>query len=262
MSLPPLPAALASVIGDPIAEPVLDGEAGATIVRLTSSDGTIRFLKYGTGSVADDIADEAARLRWLGGRLPCPDVLYFAILGDAAWLLTSGVPGRTGDAWLADDPANLNRVIDGYAAFLQRLHALPVDDCPYDAGAGVRLAAARRNLDAGLVDIDDFDEDHAGWSAEQVWDELMRLRPTVGARVVTHGDYSLGNLLLDDNGQPTGLIDVGRLGVADPYQDIAIFWQNLSKFGAAAQQRFLTAVGIDALDGPRLAFHRCLDEMF
>lgn len=262
MSLPPLPAALASVIGDANGEPVLDGEAGATIVRLTSGDGTVRFLKYGTGSVVDDIADEAARLRWLRGRLPCPDALYSAISGDTAWLLTSGVPGQTGDAWLAHDPANLNRVIDGYAAFLQRLHALPVDHCPFDAGAGVRLAAVRRNLDAGLVDIDDFDEDHAGWSGEQVWDELMRLRPTSGARVVTHGDYSLGNLLLDDDGQPTGLIDVGRLGVADPYQDIAIFWHNLSEFGAAAQHRFLTAVGIDAPDGQRLAFHRCLDEMF
>jgi aminoglycoside 3'-phosphotransferase-1 len=69
-------------------------------------------------------------------------------------------------------------------------------------------------------------------------------------------------VLIDATGVVTGCIDVGRLGVADRYQDIAILWQNLREFGDDAAARFLAGYGIAALDGERLEFHRCLDELF
>ncbi len=256
------PPGLAELIADAATEHVLAGESGTTVLRLTAADGSVYYLKHGRGSVPSDIVDEMVRLRWLHARLPCAEMLHFVEHGDAAWLLTSGVTGRSGDEWLQDDPTKLDRVIDSYAAFLRRLHAMPVNDCPFNADAGVRMAAARINLSAGRIDKDDFDDDHRGWTGEQMWDELVRLRPGQETRVVTHGDYSLENLLLDDDFQPTGLIDVGRLGAADPYQDIAILWQNLSDFGTAAQGRWLTAYGINAVDQNKLAFYRCLDEMF
>lgn len=260
--MPPLPPVLAELIADATATPVLEGEAGATVLRLTAAHAPVRYLKYGTGRVADDIADEAARLSWLGGRMPCAEVVLFVRTNTAAWLLTTEVAGRTGDGWLAEEPERLNQVIDGFAGFLRGLHALPVADCPFDAGAPVRMAAARRNLDADLVDTDDFDDEHDGWTGEEVWAKLAGLVPADGERVVTHGDFSLGNLLLDDSGRVTGAIDVGRLGTADRYQDIAIFWQNLAEFGAEAQHRFLRGYGVATPDERRLAFHRTLDELF
>lgn len=243
-------------------EPVLVGEAGASVLRLSHPDGGVRYLKHGTGTVADDIADEAHRLFWLTGRLPCAKPLHFTRTSDAAWLLTVAVAGRTGDEWVGDDRANLPMVVDAFARFLRRLHSLPVSDCPFDAGADVRMAHARRLIDAGSVDVDDFDDDHAGWAAEQLWERLVALRPRVRTSVVTHGDFSLGNVLVDAQGQVTGCIDVGRLGVADAYQDLAILWQNLREFGPDVAQRFLTAYGVDTPDQQRLDFHRCLDELF
>lgn len=253
---------LAELIADAAVEPVLAGETGANVVRITSRDASIRYLKYGTGRVAGDIADEALRLRWLHGRLPCPRVQHHVQDAAAAWLMTTGIAGRTGDDWLAESEERLPMVIDAFAGFLRQLHALPVADCPFDAAAAVRMTAARRNIDAGLVDVEDFDDDHKGWTAEQLWDQLITLTPAESERAVTHGDFSLGNLLLDADGAVTGVIDVGRLGIADPYQDIAILWQNLSEFGTATQQRFLSAYGIDRPDMKRLTFHRCLDELF
>lgn len=260
--LPPLPLGLERLIGAAVAEPVLAGEAGATVLRLVAPDGSVGFLKHGSGRVAADVMDEFVRLRWLDGRLPCARVLHFAQEGDAAWLLTRGVAGRTGDQWLEESVDHLPMVVGAYAGFLRALHALPAVDCPFEAGAALRMVAARLNIAAGLVDIDDFDDDHAGWTAEQLWDKLVALTPPAGERVVTHGDFSLGNLLLDAAGEITGVIDVGRLGVADPYQDIAILWQNLGDFGDAAREQFLAAYGVDTPDQQRLAFHRCLDELF
>nr|WP_281375339.1 APH(3') family aminoglycoside O-phosphotransferase [Sphingomonas jinjuensis] len=253
---------MTELIANCAVDPVLAGEAGATVLRLTASDGGVRYLKHGIGDIAVDVADEAHRLAWLQGRVPCAEPIHFVRAAGEAWLLTGAVAGRTGDDWIEHNPTTLPMVIDALAGFLRQLHALPVDECPFDAGAGVRLAAARRRMTAGAVDLDDFDDDHEGWSAERLWDELMCLRPGSYERVVTHGDFSLGNVLIDDAGRVTGCIDVGRMGVADPYQDIAILWQNLREFGDSHAARFVSAYGIDTLDLQRLDFHRCLDEMF
>lgn len=181
---------------------------------------------------------------------------------DEAWLVTTALPGLTGDGWLERDPALWPMVVRAFAGFLRKLHALPLEDCPFDAGYGVRLAGARRNVAAGLVDVDDFDADHAGWTAAEMLAEVERLTPVRVERVVAHGDFSLGNLLIDEAGRVTGCIDLERLGVADPYQDVAILWTNLEEFGAAAQRMLLDELGIEEPDWRRLHFHRCLNELF
>ncbi len=220
------------------------------------------YLKWGEHAVAQAIADEAHRLWWLQGRMPAARPLSFVTQDAQAWLLTAALPGRSGDAWLERDPALLPRIIDAFASFLVQLHALDPAECPFRADAAVRIADARRQVREGLVDEDDFDPDHEGWSAGDVLAEVERLAPIAKATCVTHGDFSLGNLILDEGMTVTGCIDVGRLGVADPYQDIAIFWQNLAEHGPAMQQRFLDAIGLRQPDADRLALHRCLDELF
>lgn len=69
-------------------------------------------------------------------------------------------------------------------------------------------------------------------------------------------------MLLDEHGQVTGLIDVGRLGLADPYQDLAVLWNCLNEFGTELQQQMWADYCIQTPDADRLEFHLCLDEMF
>ncbi|MEG8038533.1 aminoglycoside 3'-phosphotransferase [Sphingomonas sp. LR60] len=239
-----------------------EGESGGVIHRILAANGDRLFLKYGDGAVAEAVADEAIRLRWLQGRVVTVRLVATAFEPDATWLLTSAASGKTGDAWIDESPDSLTQVIRGFATFLRTLHALPVDECPFDASASVRLAAARKLVAAGKVDEADFGHDHLGMSAAAVLAEAERLACHAAGRVVTHGDFSLGNVLLDADGVVTGCIDVGRLGVADPYQDIAILWENLGEFGDAAQHTLLASLGLDALDEDRLLFHRTLDELF
>ena len=123
------------------------------------------------------------------------------------------------------------------------------------------MAQAHRNLEAGLVDESDFDEPRQGWPAREVWSRLNTLVPARMDRVVTHGDFSLDNIFLH-RGRVSGVLDVGRLGVADPYQDLAILWNNLEEFGASLQQEFLRTYGETRLNRRKLEFHLCLDEFF
>lgn len=243
-------------------KPVEAGESGGAVWRLSWPDGAPAYLKHGTGLVADAIAGEAARLRWLAGRAPVPAVRLFTCAPNASWLLTDAVPGLTGDEWLARSPDALPLIVRGCAALMRQLHMLPIDDCPFDAGYRIRLADAQRLVAAELVDEDDFDAEHRGWSAAEVLAKAERLAGFAGERAVTHGDFSLGNILFDEAGRVTGCIDVGRAGVADPYQDIAILWQNLTELGVGAERMLLDELGIAVVDDRRLAFHRSLDELF
>lgn len=240
------------------------GESDAAVYRLRGRNGAPDlFLKHGRGPAAADLADEAARLRWLAPQLPVPAVVQFARVADPdrAWLLTAALPGKTASEVLEADPGLGPAVADALAAFLRRLHALPVSACPFDAGPAVRLVQARQRIDAGLVDADDFDAGRQGWTAEQVWAALQDYQPLTPDLVVTHGDFSLENILLQD-GAVVACLDVGRAGVADRYQDLAIAWRALGELDAALQQRFAVQYGLLDIDQGKLQWHLLLDELF
>lgn len=244
----------------------LIGEAGAEVFRVQLPTGPDVFLKQADGDDAQALIDEMVRLAWLsrldaGNLPPVPAIVHAETTGGRTWLLTSAMPGRTAYAWLQDDPGRGVAIVQSLAAALRRWHALPVHCCPFNADHMLRLAHARRRLDAGLIDADDFDDARAGWTPAQVWAAMQALLPLRAERVVTHGDYSLDNILLDAQGQVTGIIDVGKAGIADPYQDLAILWNCLSEFGAELQQALLTAYATE-LDLHRLTFHLYLDECF
>lgn len=260
--LAPLPEGMAALVAGYAWARDTVGESGGAVYRLHGKPGApALYLKHGRAAVADDIGQEMVKLRWLAGRLAVPAVEHFVRTPSEAWLLMRAIPGRTAWQLMDLEPASRPAVVDALAAFLRRLHAIPVESCPFASDHTRRLQAARARIDAGLVDADDFDEDREGWTAEQVWEAMQGLLPLAADPVVTHGDYSLDNLLVQD-GQVVGCIDVGRVGVADRYQDLAIMWNCLGEFGADCRQRFLASYGVEEVDQDKLAFHLMLDELF
>ncbi len=145
---------------------------------------------------------------------------------------------------------------------MRQFHRIPASECPYNSDHAFRLSRARLRIDAGLVEVEDFDDQRQGWTAEQVWGELQGLLPLMPTDpVVTHGDFSLDNLFLSQ-GEVVGCIDVSRVGVADRYQDLSILWNCLGEFGPALQERFLSQYGLTHLEFSKLQFHLMLDELF
>ena len=255
------PPSTRAVIAGYAATPITDGESGGAVYRLEGDGLASCHLQHGRHDVAEAISREATRLGWLAGRIAVPRLVHFERSADAAWLVTTTLPGRSAYALLEEHPRERLAIASAVATFLRALHAIPLADCPFHAGEELRLSEARRRLDAGVVDASDFDEARAGWSATQVWETMVALRPAQATRVVTHGDYSLDNVCLDA-GRVTGCLDVERLGAGDPYQDVAICWRDLGAFGAEVQRAFLQAYGISSPDPQRLEFYLCLDEFF
>lgn len=244
------------------------GEAGADVFRVVRPNGQPLYLKHARGNAAAMVHDEASRLHWLTQHsqmapLALPALIHFECGQDEAWMLTTAMPGRTAFEWLEDTPQRATHIVQAITQHLKLLHATPIQSCPFAAGPDIRMALAENRLKAGLVDAEDFDEARAGSTAEDVWQSLRTLRARIDfGAVLTHGDYSLDNILLDEFGQVTGLIDVGRLGSADPYQDLSILSNCLEEFGAALQRQMWATYGIKEPDAERLEFHLCLDEMF
>ena len=86
--------------------------------------------------------------------------------------------------------------------------------------------------------------------------------------VVCHGDACLPNIMVDPaTHRCVGLIDLGRLGTADRYVDLALLLANARESWAGpedeqiAQQRLFEALGISPPDQKRLAFYLQLDPL-
>ena len=237
------------------------GESGSAVYRLYGKAGAPDlFLKYGKDAIADDISDEMARLLWLGRHIPVPALTQFVRTRDQAWLLMTALRGKTAHQVLASSPNACNAIVDALAAFLRRLHAIPVSECPFRGDHVLRLHHARMRIDAGLVDVDGFDAGREGWTAEQVWLEIERVLPLTFDSVVTHGDFSLDNILVNE-GEIVGCIDVGRVGIADPYRDLAVIWNSIGDVNPLLQERLFLQYGIHDPDQRRLKFHLMLDEL-
>jgi aminoglycoside 3'-phosphotransferase I len=238
------------------------GQSGGAVYRLQGKPGfPDLFLKHGSGMIAVDILKEMIRLQWLANRLPVPAIRRFVYAPGDAWLLMIALPGRTACEILRTDPDERFAIVDAIAGFLRQLHTIPIAECPFNSAHDYRLLQGRERIEAGLVDEDDFDEVRKGWTAEKIWTEIHCLLPFTLDQVVTHGDLSLDNILVD-NDQAVGCIDVGRLGIADRYQDLAVLWNALGEFGEPLRKRLFSSSGIAIPDRGKLQFHLMLDELF
>jgi aminoglycoside 3'-phosphotransferase-2 len=236
------------------------GRSPSEVFRLEREGAPALYLKREARSAYGELADEAARLRWLSGQgLPCPDVVASTTDDDYDWLLMSALPGRD----LASDSAvDAEARVVMLASALRALHSLDIASCPFDHRWSKRLAVAERRMRAGLVDEEDFDEMRLGLSAADLYSELCRMPVDAEDLVVTHGDACLPNFVASGDAF-AGYIDCGRLGVADRYQDIALACRSIAaNFGEAFVELFCQNYGIASLDADKLLRYQMLDEFF
>lgn len=236
------------------------GRSPSEVFRLERAGAPALYLKREARSAYGELADEAARLRWLSLQgLPCADLIASATDDGYDWLLMSALPGRD---LASDSTLGAEARVIMLASALRALHSLDIASCPFDHRWQQLLAAAERRMSAGLVDEGDFDEGRLGRSAADLYSELFRMAAGEEDLVVTHGDACLPNFVASGN-VFTGYIDCGRLGVADRYQDIALACRSIAgNFGEAFVEPFCRNYGIASLDVDKMARYQMLDEFF
>jgi aminoglycoside phosphotransferase len=227
--------------------------------RFVSPDGETRYLKVSTLGQELSLAAERDRMRWAAAHLPVPSVVDYGIAGEHEWLLTTALAGVDAtDASLRADPPSLVPLL---AAGLRRFHSIPFSACPFDSRIDTLLRTARQRVAAGLVDANhDFHAEHGVKTAAAALKRLEQLRPEREDLVVCHGDYCLPNVLIH-NSEVGGYVDLGNLGIADRWWDLAIAtWSITWNLGPGWEDLFLESYGIER-DPKQIAFYRLLYDL-
>ena len=222
----PIPAVVSDIAGGRPVAAVWVNELGGLTFEV---DGGREYVKVVPPRWAYHLEAELERLRWAAAYVLVPHVLGAgdgppqaggptACEGSAPRLHTAGLPGRSAVAprWMAD-PGTAARAI---GSGLRVLHdALPADDCPFGPPPWV---------------TDPFPVDRL---------------------VVCQGDACAPNTLIDDDGRYCGHVDLGDLGVADRWADLAVAaWSLGYNYEGDWRAEFFDAYGV-APDKERLDYY-------
>ncbi|MDO8913943.1 MAG: aminoglycoside 3'-phosphotransferase [Phenylobacterium sp.] len=234
------------------------GQSGDLVARC--GDAFVKVTQRSHVWNSQALEREAEVLRWLAGRAPVPRVLWFGQVDDDLALVTLTAPG-TAVSHVGEPEAEAALVAT--IATLAALHATPIADCPFDLRLSIKLAEAQARVEGGAVDETDFDPERLGLTVQQAWDQLTATLPVTEDPVLAHGDASLPNFVWNGGAQVT-LIDVGRFGVADRYQDLSLFLRSARRNHPHVDAVHLLArhYRLADLDQARLDFYRFLDEFF
>ena len=165
---------------------------------------------------------------WLNGCIPVPEIPAYYIENETTYTLMTKIQGKM----LCDEEYlyNPSKLIKLVAEGIKLLWSANVDDCPLRfSRLDERLKEARRNVENGMVDLDNVQPETFGpngFSGPEellVWLEQNRPQEDI---VLSHGDFCLPNIFTD-NDKISGFIDLGKMGPADRWQDLAIVLRSL-----------------------------------
>lgn len=242
--------------GAPVEAVWVNGVGGVTY-RIDAGPGTdVRFVKYAVlGTPQSDFVREAARLRWVGQFSNVPQVLEVGEDVLASWLVTRAIEGVSAvdPSWIARPEIAVHALGAGLRAFHD---ALPVEESEFSWSVSDRLSAFEQRIASG-ESPDDWSEEYTRAGVSKVR-ELLGDPPAIDKLVVCHGDACAPNTLLDAAGSFVGHVDMGEVGIADRWADLAIAaWSTEWNYGAGYEELVYQGYGIEA-DPARISYYRML----
>ena len=164
-------------------------------------------------------------------------------------------------------------LLEALACGLKMLWEVDVRDCPRIRDLNAVLQEARVQVENHLVDLNNVEPETFGEGGfenpEQLLEWLENHRPSFEP-VLSHGDFCLPNIFLE-NGNVKGFIDLGKTGVGDKWNDIALCYRSLKHnfdgtYGGKVYEDFkpemlFEKLGIDP-DWEKIKYYLLLDELF
>jgi len=210
-------------------------------------------------------------MQWLEGKVPVPQVLAYEVENEKSYLLMSRMDGEMScDTYYLEHPQIL---LEALACGLKWLWAVDVSGCPHIRDVDAVLKEARARVENHLVDTEDAEPETFGEGGfknpKHLLEWLESHRPSFEP-VLSHGDFCLPNVFLK-NGQIAGFIDLGKTGVGDKWNDIALCYRSLKHnfdgtYGGKVYEDFKPEMLFEKLgvepDWEKIKYYLLLDELF
>lgn len=220
---------------------------------------------------SSSVAGQVQMMQWLDGKLSVPKILAYEVENGKSYLLMSKIGGKMScDTYYLEHPHIL---LEALACGLKMLWEVDVRECPCIRDLDVVLKEASMRVENDFVDLDNVEPTTFGEGGfenpKHLLDWLESNRPTFEP-VLSHGDYCLPNIFLE-NGQIKGFIDLGKTGIGDKWQDIALCYRSLKHnfdgtYGGKVYEDFnpdmlFEKLGVEP-DWDKLNYYILLDELF
>lgn len=175
----------------------------------------------------EESENEYRMMQWLRHKIPVPEILYYEQSQHISYLLMSKLRGEMlCSSCFLTNPHELIRML---AEGLKLLWSVDISSCPCNNAIENKLRLAESRVKDGLCSVDDSEPETYGANGFKSPSELLEWlkcnKPTE-EYVFSHGDFCLPNIFSRD-GKIEGFLDLGRSGIADRYQDIALCYRSL-----------------------------------
>ena len=164
-------------------------------------------------------------------------------------------------------------LVQALATGLKMLWEVDVKECPHLRDLDGMLTEARKRVENHLVDVEDAEPTTFGEEGFQSPQELLEWleenQPSFEP-VLSHGDFYLPNIFLEHN-QIKGYIDLGKTGIGDKWNDIALCYRSLKHnfdgtYGGKVYENFNPDMLFEKLglepNWEKINYYLLLDELF
>lgn len=214
---------------------------------------------------------EYQMMEWLADKLPVPKILCSEKENGMNYLLMSKIIGEMSCSNnMMENPKRLVKIL---AEGLQMLWNVKIETSPYNNSIDRKLKLAEFRVYNNLCNTDDAEPETYGVNGFKSPEDLLlwlkNNKPTEEL-VFSHGDFCLPNIIIKDN-KINGFVDLGRSGVADKYQDIALCYRSFKHnfdrtFGGKLHKEFDEMLLFNELnivpDWDKINYYILLDELF
>lgn len=259
-----LPKNIQSLIAD---QPYETNNIGMSDSKILSFDDMVLKIE----KQSDESDNEHRMMKWLDGKIYVPKVLCFEQMNDTNYLLMSKLKGQMlCSEEFCENPAILISLL---AKGLKMLWDIKVSDCLYNNSIDNKLQLAEIRVANNQCSIEDAEPDTYGENGFQSPSDLLawlKENKPIENPVFSHGDFCLPNIFAENN-EISGFIDLGRSGIADKYQDIALCYRSLKhnlygKYKSKENIWYDVDLLFDELgivpDWDRINYYILLDELF
>ena len=221
---------------------------------------------------SNETKNEFEIMRKLNDKLPIPKAVEYVEQNGLSYTLMSRITGEM----LAEGKYtnNPDKLISLLCEVFKVLWSVDTEEVYIDSASNIheRLRTARCNVENNLVDVNNVMPETfgtKGFSSPNALLEWLENNIPKQDLVFTHGDLCFENIFVQ-NSHINGFIDLGKAGVADRWQDLAICIRELdeiflnmndSSYKKYSSDMLLEKLGIEK-DDTKLKYYMLLDELF